>query len=128
MINIDIRRNTSCFFLGNYIADLIFITNNVWHIIIYILLHSTILVPDHSLVMLVTVQLFQHYSHHICYLLFLIICQHNRVRPTRNCPRLVLFVCTWLDFLPLKFLPLSFQHVASSRLRFVNHLANDANF
>ena len=40
VINIDIRRNTSCFFLESYIAALIFITNNVWHIIIFISLYS----------------------------------------------------------------------------------------
>ena len=50
----------------------------------YISLHSAILVPKNSCIMLVSILLFQHYSCQIRNLLFLILCQHNRLRPTVN--------------------------------------------
>ena len=50
-------------------------------------LHSAILVPNNSFIMLVSILLFQYYSCQICYLLFSILCQHNRLRPT-NCSAL----------------------------------------
>ena len=53
---------------------------NVWHIS----LHSAILVPNTSFIMLVNILLFQHYSHQIYNLLFAILCQHNRLRPNHN--------------------------------------------
>ena len=47
----------------------------------YISLYSTILVPNNSFIMLVNILLFQHYSCQIYYLLFSILCQHNRLKP-----------------------------------------------
>ena len=48
----------------------------------YISLHLVILVSKNSCIMLVNILLFQHYSCQIRNLLFLILCQHNRLRPT----------------------------------------------
>ena len=50
----------------------------------YISLYSAILVPNNSFIMLVNILLFQHYSCQICYLLFSILCRHNRLRPNHN--------------------------------------------
>ena len=47
----------------------------------YISLHSATLVPNDSMIMLVNILLFQHYSYQICNLLFLKLCRHNRLRP-----------------------------------------------
>ena len=44
-------------------------------------LHSAILVSNYSFIVLVSILLFQNYSYQICNLLFLILCQHNRLRP-----------------------------------------------
>ena len=50
----------------------------------YISLHSAILVPNNSFIMLVNILLFQHYSCQTCNLLFSKLCQHNRLRPTSD--------------------------------------------
>ena len=60
-----------------YIATFVFIINLMFKI-----LHSAILVPNNSFIMLINTPLFQHYSHQICYLLFSILCWDNRLWPT----------------------------------------------
>ena len=47
----------------------------------YISLYSAILVPNNSFIMLVNILLFQYYSCQVYYLLFSILCQHNRLKP-----------------------------------------------
>ena len=50
----------------------------------YISLHSALLAPNNSIIMLVNILLFQYYSSQICNLLFSKLCQHNRLRPKFN--------------------------------------------
>ena len=79
VIKIDITRNTSVLILPEKLYCCFLFHHQL--IFGYISLHSAILVPDNSFIVLVNILLFQHYSCQICSLLFSKLCQHNRLRP-----------------------------------------------
>ena len=80
MIKIDIIRKTF------NSSEMLYCCYHVLHNfnVLNVSLHSAIILPYISFIMLVSILLFQYYSQQICNLVFSIVCQHNSLRLNKH--------------------------------------------